>query len=75
MNAPHEVKRLAGQWPDEFADGERCAFLGRYEGKRQPGGYPTGFHGWSLDRRNGWYAGFNFGLLERQRALMELADG
>jgi hypothetical protein len=75
MNAPDEVKRLKRAWPDELADGERCAFLGRSEGKRESGGYPTDFHGWPLDRRNGWYAGYNLGLLERQRALAEPADG
>jgi hypothetical protein len=70
-----ERKHLKRPWPDEFADGERCAFLGRFEGAREGGGYPLGFHAWPLERRNRWYCGFNYGLLERRRALMEVADG
>jgi hypothetical protein len=68
-----ERARLKRLWPDEFADGERCGFLSRFEGKRERGGYPRGFHRWPLERRNAWHSGFNFGLLERQRALLELA--
>jgi hypothetical protein len=46
-------------------------------GERDKGGYPLGFHDWPLERRNAWLAGFNFGLLERQRALalLETANG
>ena len=68
-----ERARLKSAWQAEFADGERCGFLSRFEGKRERGGYPRGFHRWPLGRRNAWYCGFNFGLLERQRALLELA--
>lgn len=79
MNAPTpadaERARLKRAWPDEFADSERCAFLKRFDGKREPGGYPLGFHQWALERRNAWYCGYNFGLLERQRALNEADDG
>ena len=63
------------RWPDEFKDGARCAFLRRFDGKREPGGYPLGFHRWPLERRNSWFCGFNFGRPERQRALMEVVDG
>jgi hypothetical protein len=70
-----ERARLKRAWPGEFADGERCAFHAKFEGKRERGGYPVGFHAWPLERRNAWYCGFNYGLLERQRALMELVDG
>lgn len=71
-----ERARLKRLWPDEFADGERCAFHRRYDGKREPGGYPRGFPRWELARRNSWWCGFNLGLLERQRAvaLVEIAD-
>jgi hypothetical protein len=41
--------------------------------ERERGGYPRGFHQWPIERRNSWYSGFSFGLLERQRALLELA--
>jgi hypothetical protein len=65
--------RLKRAWPDEFADGERCAFHRRFNGKRERGGYPLGFHRWPLDRRNAWFAGYTFGRIERRRA--ENADG
>jgi hypothetical protein len=67
-------RRLKRAWPDDFADGERCAFHQRYPGEREKGGYPLGFHGWPLDRRNAWFAGFNLGRIERQRFLMEDGD-
>jgi hypothetical protein len=60
-----EVARLTQRWPDEFCDGARCAFLRRFDGDRQDGGYPTGFHHWSLERRNAWFAGFNRGFHDR----------
>jgi hypothetical protein len=72
--ADAERRRLKSAWPDEFTDGARCAFHQRYPGEREKGGYPKGFHGWVPQRRNAWFAGFNLGLLERQRALEELAD-
>jgi hypothetical protein len=53
------------QWPDEYRDGARCAFLRRFEGDREEGGYPRGFHEWPLERRNAWFAGFNRGFHDR----------
>lgn len=73
--ADAERRRLKRLWPGEFADGEHCGFHQRYEGERAKGGYPLGFHGWPLDRRNAWYCGFNFGRIERRRAIAERADG
>jgi hypothetical protein len=72
-----ERTRLQSAWPGEYGDGVRCAFHKRHPGRREPGGYPLGFHGWPLERRNAWYCGFAVGLLERQRALalLETADG
>jgi hypothetical protein len=71
--------RLKSSWPDEFRDGERCAFLRKFKGKRESGGFPLGFHTWPLERKNSWYCGYNIGLIERQRALVEMeaadADG
>ena len=60
-----EVARLRDRWPNEFRDGARCGFLGRTDGARETGGYPSGFHGWPLDRRNAWFSGFNRGRLDR----------
>lgn len=59
--------------PDEFRDGARCAFLGKYPGDRERGGYPRGFHGWAMDRRNVWWAGFNVGFHDRLRLAREVA--
>ena len=70
-----ERARLKRAWPEAFTDGERVAFLQRFAGERERGGYPHRFHGWPLECRNTWYCGFNFGLIERQRALMGFADG
>jgi hypothetical protein len=59
-----ENKRAAirAAWRAEFDDGTRCGLLQKYDGPREPGGYPLGFHSWPLDRRN---AGFNKGHFER----------
>jgi hypothetical protein len=74
-NVEAERARLKGRFPDESNDGARCGFLRRYPGKRDPGGFPRGFHGWELPRRNAWYCGFNVGLCDRLRvALEEAAD-
>lgn len=56
---------LRARWPDEFRDGARCAFLLTFEGPRESGGYPRGFHAWPPDRRNAWFAGFNVGFQDR----------
>jgi hypothetical protein len=56
---------LQEQWPREWRDGARGAFLAQLAGEREPGGYPRGFHAWPLDRRNAWFAGFNRGYQDR----------
>ena len=71
----NERAGLQRLWPDEFADGERCAFHKRHPGRREPGGYPLGFHRWPIERRNAWCCGYNIGLIERRSSLKELADG
>lgn len=68
MNAADEVEMIRKAWPAEFNDGARCAFLQHYDGDREKGRYPLGFHGWPLDRRNAWFAGFNKGRCDRQQA-------
>ena len=62
-----EIEGLRSRWPEEFRDGVRCAFLRRFPGERERGGYPRGFHGWTLDRRNAWFSGFNQGYHARLR--------
>jgi hypothetical protein len=73
LTAPNEVGRLRRRLPDEFRDGARCAFLQRFDGQREPGGYPHGFHLWPLERRNAWFAGFNRGFHDRHRLAREEA--
>ena len=58
---------LREQCPVEWRDGARCAFLMRFDGARERGGYPIGFHRWPLDRRNAWFTGFNRGFHDRIR--------
>jgi hypothetical protein len=62
-----ELTTLREQWPAEYRDGARCAFLLRFDGDREQSGYPRGFHKWPLDRRNAWFAGFNRGFHDRLR--------
>lgn len=69
-----ERDRLKGRWPDEFRDGARCAFRRRFDGDREPGGYPRGFHRWPLDRPNAWFCGFNVGRLDRVALIDEAAQ-
>lgn len=60
-----EREAIRARWPAEWRDGARCGLSQKYEGPRERGGYPIGFHGWPLDRRNAWHAGFNYGRLRR----------
>ncbi len=73
MNAEDEVARLRGRWPDEFRDGARCGFLLRFDGDRERGGYPRGFHRWPIERRNAWFGGYNVGFHDRLRLAREVA--
>jgi hypothetical protein len=72
MNTADQLAAFRSRWPDEFRDGARCAFLRRFDGDREPGGYPLGFHAWLLDRRNAWLAGFNRGFHDRLRLAQEV---
>jgi hypothetical protein len=64
VNAENERAAIRKQWQAEFDDGARCGFLQKFEGAREPGGYPKGFHRWPLARRNAWFAGFNKGCVD-----------
>lgn len=68
-----EIDHLRQRWPGEWRDGARCAFLRRFDGARAAGGYPVGFHRWTLDRRNAWLSGFNRGFHDRLRRTQEIA--
>jgi hypothetical protein len=71
MSAGAELAALRSRWPDDFRDGARCGFLLRFDGEREEGGYPRGFHLWPLERRNAWFAGFNVGFHDRLRLARE----
>jgi hypothetical protein len=68
-----EIEALRSRWPAEVRDGARCGFLLSFDGDRERGGYPGGFHHWPLDRRNAWFAGFNVGFHDRLRLAQEVA--
>jgi hypothetical protein len=74
VSAEYERATIRAEWPAEFDDGARCGFLGRLESPREPGGYPLGFHGWPLARRNAWFAGFNKGNCDRTILQKEMAQ-
>jgi hypothetical protein len=74
MSERAETERAAirAAWHVEFDEGARCGALQKFDGEREAGGYPLGFHSWPLERRNAWYAGFNAGYTEKKK--MEAQD-
>jgi hypothetical protein len=52
-----EAARLRARWPSEWAQGARAGFEGK--------SYPAGFSAWSIDRKNGWWSGYNRGRVDR----------
>ena len=72
-----EVKRLADRWPEEFRLGYRFGFRGKADPPCDQAGYPSGFHGWPLVRRNAWFCGFNSGrvAIDKAAAHAEGDDG
>ena len=45
------------RWPSVFDHSARSAFLQHCHGPREKGGYPLGFHGWTLAGRDAWLTG------------------
>lgn len=62
-----EIERLRKLYPFQFNDGVAVGLGSNLPGLREPWGYPAGFHGWPLDRRNAWFAGFNFSYSRSMR--------
>jgi hypothetical protein len=60
---PDKAARIRARFPLEWAQGARAGF----ERKN----YPAGFSGWSTDRKNGWWSGFNRGRCDRLRLASE----
>jgi hypothetical protein len=81
MSAEEERAAIHSAFPMVFDDGARCGFLQKYEGAREPGGYPKGFNAWPLAHRNAWFSGFCRGsvekkmLVEKEAVQKELAWG
>jgi hypothetical protein len=67
-----ELEFLRSRWPNECTDGASCALLQEYPGARERAGYPKGFHDWPLERRNAWFAGYNYGFHERIKLALEV---
>ena len=67
VNSLREIKRFRELYPSEFNDGVAVGLGNNLTGSREPGDYLSGFHGWPLDRRNAWFAGFNFSYSRRLR--------
>ena len=62
-----EIERLANLWPNEYRLGYRFGFRGKADQPCDRAGYPEGFHGWPLERRNTWWCGWNKGRCDRAR--------
>ena len=69
-----ERDRLERAWPEAFRDGARAAYS-VFPPDHEPGGYPRGFHGWPLEKRNAYFAGFNIGFSHRRRERDEARNG
>jgi hypothetical protein len=72
MTAPEsERAAIRAEWPTEFNDGARCGFSGEFDGPREQGGYPVGFHKWPLECRTAWTKGF---VTKRAAKMIERPD-
>jgi hypothetical protein len=58
--------QLRAKFPAEFEHGYRYGGTGGVQPECDAAGYPIGFVGWPLDRRNAWWAGFNLGHVKRE---------
>jgi hypothetical protein len=70
LSADAERKRevMRSRWPDEFRLGYRFGRFGKADSPCDRAGYPQGFHGWPLDRRNAWWCGWNRGRVDMDHA-------
>lgn len=66
--APDVRRALRERHPDAFDAGARRGFAMKLGTDTEPGGYPKGFHMWSPDRRNAYFAGWNLGNFKRNSA-------
>ena len=64
-DAQAERERLKSAWPNEWRDGARAGHFQQFPGERERGGYPLGFFRWKPERRDCWFAAFNYGRCQR----------
>ena len=55
------------RFPEEFEHGFLSGFTGEFRPPCDAAGYPLGFHGWPLDRRNAWFCAWNAGKIEGEK--------
>jgi hypothetical protein len=63
VRASRDRQALREKFPAEFRGGARCGFLRK--------DYPEGFHTWSIERCNAWWAGWNQGYTDREKLIKE----
>jgi hypothetical protein len=51
-------EKIRAQFPHDYDAGARAGFTKSPE-------YPSGFHSWSLERRDAFFAGYNAGRCDR----------
>jgi hypothetical protein len=66
--AERKREAMRSRWPEEFRLGYRFGRFGKADPPCDRAGYPQGFHGWPLDRRNAWWCGLNRGWVDRDHA-------
>ncbi len=59
---------LQNRFPAEFRHGYLSGLTGENQKPCDGGGYPPGFRGWPLERRNAWFSGWNLGNFDREDA-------
>jgi hypothetical protein len=74
VSAERERADLKANHPAAFREGMRLGLGLTLKAEREPGGYPKGFHGWPLEKRNAWFAGFNIGRIEHARRVAQPPD-
>ncbi|CAJ0854679.1 hypothetical protein AMST5_00763 [freshwater sediment metagenome] len=53
-------EKIRAQFPDDYDAGARAGFTNSPD-------YPSGFHSWSLERRDAFFAGYNAGRCDRPK--------
>jgi hypothetical protein len=67
MDVDEARRALCLAHPDAFDQGVRDGATMMFDGPREKGNYPAGFHQWPTARRNAYYSGYNVGRITRLR--------